>query len=228
MPFQLRNLQEYREAYQKSIDSSESFWAEIASEFVWEKKWDKVLEYDFQIADTKWFIGGKVNITVNCLDRHLDSKGDQVALLWEPNEPGNESRSYTYTQLFEEVCRVANGLKSIGVTKGDRICFYMPMVPELALGILACARIGAIHNVVFAGFSAQALSDRIKDSGCRVILCADYNSRGPKMSALKMIVDEAIAMDCKSVEKVIVLRNTGGGVSWINDRDLWWEELVKD
>ncbi|MEO6130890.1 MAG: acetate--CoA ligase, partial [Saprospiraceae bacterium] len=191
-------------------------------------RWTKVLEYDFPKADTKWFIGGKLNITVNCLDRHLYTRPHQTALIWEPNEPGEEGKKYTYQELHEQVCKFANALKSIGVRKGDRICFYMPMVPELMIGILGSARIGAIHSVVFAGFSAISLADRIKDSSCRIVVCSDYNSRGPKTTPVKMIVDEAIAMDCNTVERVIVFSHVGEGISWIKDRDIWWHEIVKD
>ncbi|MFZ1677153.1 MAG: acetate--CoA ligase [Saprospiraceae bacterium] len=226
MSLQIKSLEDYHKAYQASVENPEKFWEEQAESFTWMKHWDKVLEWDFHHADTKWFIGGELNITVNCLDRHLETRGDHTALIWEPNEPGSEGKKYTYHQLYEEVCRFANALKKIGVHKGDRICFYMPMVPELMIGILACARIGAIHSVVFAGFSANSLADRIKDASCKVVVCSDHNSRGPKISPVKLIVDEAIAMGCDSIEKVIVLSHTGGGISWNNNRDLWWHDIM--
>ncbi|MBK9981396.1 MAG: acetate--CoA ligase [Saprospiraceae bacterium] len=226
MSLRIKTLEDYHDAYKASVDNPEKFWEEQAETFTWMKRWDKVLEWDFHMADTFWFIGGKLNITVNCLDRHLETKGDQTALIWEPNEPGSEGKKLTYQELYNEVCRFANALKNIGVHKGDRICFYMPMVPELMIGILACARIGAIHSVVFAGFSANSLADRIKDATCKVIVCTDQNSRGPKISPIKLIVDEALAMGCDSVEKVIVLSHTGGGISWNNHRDLWWHDIM--
>ncbi len=227
MTLQIKNIEEYQKAYAASIADPESFWAEEADSFQWMKRWVEVLHWDFHKADTKWFIGGKLNITVNCLDRHLESRGQQTALIWEPNEPGNEVKKYTYLELHDEVCRFANALKSIGVVKSDRVCFYMPMVPELTIGILACARIGAIHSVVFAGFSANSLADRIKDASCKVVICSDYNSRGAKSMPVKTVVDEAIVMECESVEKVIVFSHTGAGISWINDRDVWWHEIIE-
>ena len=226
MALRIKNIEEYHQAYRDSIADPENFWEEKANTFQWEKKWNKVLEWDFQTAVTKWFIDGKLNITVNCLDRHLEARGEQTALLWEPNEPGDEIQKYTYRQLYEAVCRFANGLRSIGVVKGDRVCIYMPMVPEITIAVLACARIGAIHSVVFAGFSATSLAERIKDSACKWVICSDYNSRGPKNIPVKRVVDEAIAMGCDCVEKVIVHNNTGEGVSWDDDRDLWWHELL--
>jgi len=228
MTLQIKNIEEYHQAYKRSVEQPESFWEEQADTFQWMKRWDNVLQWDFHKADTKWFIGGKLNITVNCLDRHLEPRGQQTALIWEPNEPGNEGKKYNYLELHAEVCRFANALKSIGVVKGDRVCFYMPMVPELTIGILACARIGAIHSVVFAGFSATSLADRIKDASCKVVICSDYNSRGAKSMPVKTVVDEAIAMGCESVEKVIVFSHTGEGIAWVNDRDLWWHEIIKD
>ncbi|HZV71549.1 MAG TPA: acetate--CoA ligase [Saprospiraceae bacterium] len=227
MSSRIKNIDDYYKAYTASVEDPENFWEEQAGEFTWMERWHKILEWDFYKGETKWFIGGKLNITVNCLDRHLASRGNQTALIWEANEPGSEGKKFTYRQLHDEVCLFANALKTIGVIKGDRVCFYMPMVPELMIGILACARLGAIHSVVFAGFSANSLADRIKDASCKVIICADHNSRGPKTTPVKMIVDEALAMGCDSVEKVIVLSHTGGGVSWINHRDLWWHEIIQ-
>ena len=225
---QIKNIEEYKSWYKKSVEEPETFWSEIAYTFNWNEKWDKVVEADMKTPNIKWFLNGKLNITENCLDRHLDSKGDQVALLWEPNNPNSETRSYTYKTLHAEVCKVANGLKSQGIKKGDRICFYMPMVPELAIAVLACARVGAIHSVVFAGFSAQALADRIKDASCNMVICSDYNQRGTKLIPVKQIVDDALAMDCVSVKTVIVHKNTGGAIHWDENRDIFWHTLMED
>ncbi len=227
MTFQIKSLQEYRQAFQYAVDDPEAFWEEQASTFVWAKKWNKVLQADMISARNQWFIGGQLNITVNCLDRHLPDKANQVALIWEPNEPADETKSYTYHELYEEVCRFANALRSLGVNKGDRICFYMPMIPPLMIGILACARIGAIHSVVFAGFSASALADRINDAACKLVICSDYNLRGPKHIPVKTVVDEALTHDCPSIEHVIVFGQLGQGVPWQDGRDLWWNDLIE-
>ena len=208
MLLQIKSLDEYKSAYKRSVEDPEGFWAEQASSFTWSKKWDKVLDWNFRDPDVKWFVGGKLNITENCLDRHLDTRGDKVAILWEPNDPKLPAITYTYKELHAEVCKTANALKKNGVGKGDRVCFYMPMVPELAIGVLACARIGAIHSVVFAGFSANALADRIKDATCKMVICSDYNHRGEKTIPVKQVVDDAIAMGCDSVETVLVHHNT--------------------
>ena len=226
MTLQVKTIDEYKEAYQRSVEDPESFWAEQANTFTWKKKWDKTLEWDFKKPDVKWFLGGKLNITENCLDRHLESRGDQTAILWEANDPDRPSKSYSYKELHEEVCKTANALKANGIVKGDRVCFYMPMVPELAIGVLACARIGAIHSVVFAGFSASALADRIKDAACKMVICSDYNSRGAKNIPVKQVVDEAIAMGCTSVDTVLVHKNTGGDIEWNEKLDKWWHKEV--
>src|SRR5687768_15481745 len=226
MTLQIKNIEEYHNAYQRSIVEPEVFWAEQANTFEWSQKWNEVLQWNFHTAVTQWFIDGKLNITVNCLDRHLASRGDQTALIWEPNEPGNEIRMYSYRELHDEVCRFANALKSLGCVKGDRVCIYMPMVPELTIAVLSCARIGAVHSVVFAGFSAMSLADRIKDASCKWVICSDFNARGPKNIPVKSVVDEAIAMDCDNVEKVIVYSNTGEGVPWNDERDVWWYEII--
>ncbi len=217
---------DYDLAYQKSVEDPEGFWAELASTFEWKKPWDSVLKWDFIKPDIQWFAGGKLNITENCLDRHLATRGDQTAILWEPNDPNAEVRRYTYRDLYHEVCKTANSLKALGVKKGDRICFYMPMVPELAIAVLACARIGAVHSVVFAGFSANALADRVKDAACKVVICSDYNDRGSKHIPVKEVVDQALAMDCDCVEHVLVLKHTGDPVQWTEGRDLWWHDQV--
>ena len=228
MTLRIRSLEEYKKAYRDSVEDPASFWNKEAQGYQWMSGWNEVLKVDLVGGHNQWFIGGKLNITVNCLDRHLDSIGDQTAILWEPNDPEQTNRKLTYRELHSAVCQFANGLKQHGISKGDRVCFYMPMVPELVIGILACARIGAIHSVVFAGFSAVSLADRIKDASCKMVICSDYNSRGPKNIPVKTIVDEAITMDCKSVEKVIVFRNTGEAINWNNSRDLWWEDVMLD
>ena len=226
MTYQISSLEDYNNTYRRSVENPEGFWAEQASTFEWFEKWSQVLQHDFRTPDNKWFIGGKMNITVNCLDRHLDARGDQIALLWEPNDPNEAVRKFTYQELYIEVCKTANALRSKGIGKGDRVCFYMPMVPELTIAILACARIGAIHSVVFAGFSANALADRIKDSACKMVICSDFNARGAKNIPVKQVVDEALAMGCDSIETVIVHKNRGASVAMVESRDFWWHDLV--
>lgn len=225
MSIQIKNLKQYKDAYKRSVEDPETFWAEIAESFTWQKKWDTVIKNDMITPDVRWFEGAKLNITENCLDRHIAERGDQIALLWEPNEINDAIKSYTYKQLLEEVCKCANALKSLGIGKGDRVCFYMPMVPEVAIAILACARIGAPHSVVFAGFSSNALAERIKDAEAKLVICTDYNRRGPKTIPVKEVVDEAIAMGCDSVENVLVYKTTGDHVKW-GDKDIWWHDLV--
>ena len=226
MELQFSTFEEYQAVYQRSVDDPEGFWAEQANTFQWHKTWDKVLEWDFQKPDVKWFQGGKFNITENCLDRHLATRGDQTAIIWEPNNPSDPNRNFTYRELHVAVCQAANALKANGIQKGDRVCFYMPMVPELAIGLLACARVGAVHSVVFAGFSAHALADRIKDSACKMVICSDYNQRGAKDIAVKTIVDEAIEMGCDSVETVLVYKATEHDTPMVSGRDKWWQEEV--
>ncbi|MDX2250274.1 MAG: acetate--CoA ligase [Bacteroidia bacterium] len=225
MTTHIRTYEEYQETYRKSVEDPEGFWAGEASTFHWRKKWDKVLEWNFRDPEVKWFIGGKMNITENCLDRHLETRGDKVAILWESNDPSAESITYTYRQLHTAVCRMANVLKANGVGKGDRVCFYMPMVPELAIGVLACARIGAIHSVVFAGFSSSSLADRINDASAKMVICSDGNFRGAKSIPVKSVVDEAI-VSTHSVEKVLVLKHTHTPVDWIPGRDVWIHEAL--
>lgn len=226
MTLQIKSIEQYHEAYKKSVEDPEGFWAEQAETFTWHQKWHTVLKNDFVTPDVRWFEGGKLNITENCLDRHIATKGDQTAIIWEANEANERSLKYSYKELLAEVNKCANALKAQGVKKGDRICFYMPMIPQVAIAMLACARIGAIHSVVFAGFSANALADRIKDSECKMVICSDYNRRGPKNIPVKEVVDEAIAMGCDSVEKVLVYQTTGGKVEWNDNLDLWWHETV--
>lgn len=223
----IRTLEEYHSEYERSVRDPEAFWSSIAENFVWKKPWDKVLEWNFREPKVEWFQGGQLNITENCLDRHLSVRGDQTALIWEPNDPAENNRSFTYRELHQEVCRAANMLKSAGVEKGDRVCFYMPMVPELAIGVLACARIGAIHSVVFAGFSAQALSDRIEDAACKLIICSDINYRGSKAIPVKEVVDEALEHGCPSVERVIVFRHGNTPCPMKSGRDVWWHESLE-
>lgn len=226
MTLQIKSIEQYHEAYQKSMDDPEGFWAEQADTFIWKEKWHTVLKNDLITPDIRWFEGGKLNITENCLDRHAAERGDQWAIIWEPNEANEPSIRITYKQLLAEVNKCANALRAQGVTKGDRICFYMPMIPQVAIAMLACARIGAIHSVVFAGFSANALAERIKDSSCKMVICSDYNRRGPKNIPVKDVVDEAIAMGCDSVEKVLVYKTTGGKINWNDDLDIWWHDTV--
>ncbi len=227
MTTKISSLAEYHEVYKKSVENPAAFWAEQAETFTWKKKWDKTLAWDFRKPDVKWFQGGQLNITENCLDRHLTERGDKVALLWEPNDPSEAVVSYTYKELHQAVCRFANVLRANGIQKGDRICFYMPMVPELAIGVLACARIGAIHSVVFAGFSSTALADRIKDSDCKMVLTSDGNFRGQKIIEVKSVVDEALEMDCDTIETVIVCQRTHQVVTMKEGRDKWWHEELK-
>ncbi len=226
MTLQIKSIDQYHEVYKKSVTDPEGFWAEQAETFTWRKKWDKVLEWEFDSPSVKWFLGGKLNITENCLDRHLETRGDQTAIIWEPNDPSEAVKTYTYKQLHKEVCRFANVLKKNGVQKGDRICFYLPMIPEMAIAVLACARIGAIHSVVFAGFSASALADRINDASCKMVLCSDGNYRGAKTVPVKAVVDEA----CKStpsVETVLMYKRTETKVEWVEGRDKVWQDELE-
>ena len=222
----ISSIEDYNSQYKKSVEQPEEFWADVAENFTWKKKWDTVLKWDFNDYDVKWFLNGKLNITENCLDRHLKDKSSQAAIIWEPNNPNEESKTLTYNQLHEEVCRFANVLKNNGAKKGDRICIYMPMVPELAIAVLACARIGAIHSVVFGGFSFNSLADRIHDADCNLVLTSDGAYRGAKDIPLKSVVDEAL-QTCPSVEKVIVLKRTNCSVTMKQDRDVWWHDEIK-
>ena len=215
----------YKTMYQRSIDEPEKFWGEKAEEFLtWEKKWSKVSDCDFSSAKINWFVDGKLNVTVNCIDRHLDERGDQTAIIWEGDEPSDD-KQLTYKELYEEVCRFSNALKSRGVRKGDRVSIYMPMVPEAAIAMLACARIGAIHSVVFGGFSPDALKDRILDSECTVLITSDEGVRGGRAIPLKANAD--IALDhCPNVNTVFVIERTGGKISWVEGRDIWYHEAI--
>lgn len=223
---QIKTLEEYKTAYKKSVDAPEEFWAEIASEFLWQKKWDKVLDWNFTEPKINWFINGKLNITENCIDRHLEKNASKAAFIWEPNEPGDKSRTITYKELSEEVNRLANVLKSFGINKGDRVCIYMPMIPEAVYAMLACARVGAIHSVVFGGFSAQSIQDRINDSQCKVVLTSDGAYRGNKQLPMKVTVDEALK-NCPSITNVLVYKRTNETVNMQAGRDLDWQTECK-
>ena len=223
---QIKSQQNYETARARAIKDPELFWSEIASTFNWFKKWDQVLSFDWSIPKTEWFINGKLNITVNCLDRHVDKIPDKIAILWEPNDPNDKSVKYTYGELLSLVCKFANGLKNQGIKKGDRVCIYMPMVPELTIAVLACARIGAVHSVVFGGFSANALSTRINDARCNILITADGAFRGNKIIPLKKIVDEAIE-DSESIKKCIVLQRTFQKIKWNKRIDIWWHDFIE-
>ena len=215
----------YQEMYARSVDDPEGFWGEQADEFLdWFKKWDKVMDYDFHKAEIKFFEGGKLNVSYNCLDRHLDSRGDQVAIIWEGDDPATDKK-ITYRELHQEVCRFANALKALGVAKGDRVCIYLPMVPEAAVSMLACARIGAVHSIVFGGFSPDSLRDRINDSECKLIITADEGRRGGRTVPLKANADKACEKT-PSITTMVVVRCTGGDVSWDDGRDVWYHEAV--
>jgi acetyl-CoA synthetase len=223
----ISSYNEYKTNYIKSVDNPEGYWESIAETFTWKKKWDSVLQWEFDSPSVKWFEGGQLNITENCLDRHLDKRGNKVAILWEPNDPNEEAIKITYYQLHEKVCQAANMLKNNGIQKGDRVCLYMPMIPELAIAVLACARIGAIHSVVFAGFSAKALADRINDADCKVLLTADFGLRGSKKTPLKEITDEALK-SCSTLETCIVYKRTDVDVNMKPQRDVWWHDEMNN
>ncbi|MFD2873446.1 acetate--CoA ligase [Mucilaginibacter ximonensis] len=222
----ITSFDHYKDVYKYSVEQPEEFWADIADTFTWRKKWDKVLEWNFKEPKIRWFEGAKLNITENCLDRHLETIGDNPAIIWEPNDPKEDHRVLTYRQLHDKVCQFANVLKNNGAKKGDRICIYMPMVPELAIALLACARIGATHSVVFGGFSAQSIADRIQDADCNIVITADGGFRGAKEIPLKSIIDDALVR-CPSVQKVIVLTRTRTPVAMIKGRDVWWEDEIR-
>ena len=220
-----RSTKDHSNAVKQAQENPESFWSKIAEGFHWYKKWDTTLEYDFNQPSVKWFLGGQLNITENCLDRHVVTQPDKTALIFEPNNPSEAAHHISYKVLHQRVCRAANMLKSNGAKKGDRVCIYMPMVPELTIAVLACARIGAIHSVVFAGFSATALAARINDAQCSLLLTADGGFRGSKVTPLKEIADDAL-LNCPSIKNTIVLKRTGQEVSW-NTKDLWWHEEIE-
>ncbi len=222
----IKTMEEYKELYQKSIDDPAKFWGELAEQLDWYKKWDKVLEYDFNKPEVKWFQGGKLNASYNCLDRHLNHwRSNKVALIWQ-GEPLEENRVFTYQQLHYHVCKFANVLKKFGVKKGDRVSIYLPMIPELPMAMLACARIGAIHSVVFGGFSSEALRDRINDCGSKILITADGYYRSGRIIPNKINADEALK-DCPEVEKVIVVKRLGIDVPFSKERDVWWHEEIR-
>ena len=226
--YHIKHLEEYYKIYRKSVREPEAFWEKIAEEnFTWYKKWDNVLEWDFKKPEIKWYQGAKLNITENCIDRHLSTKGNKTAILFEPNNPGEETQHITYNQLHERVNRFANVLKNEGLKKGDRVCVYLPMIPDLAVSVLACARIGAIHSVVFAGFSATALSTRINDSDCKIVITSDGSYRGNKSIDLKGIVDEALN-DCASVNSVLVAKRINSKITMKEGRDKWLQPLLNN
>ncbi|HIC32487.1 MAG TPA: acetyl-coenzyme A synthetase, partial [Flavobacteriaceae bacterium] len=226
--YHIKHLEEYYQVYRKSVRNPEVFWEEIAEEhFMWRKKWDNVLSWDFTKPEVKWFEGAQLNITENCIDRHLYTRGDKTAIIFEPNNPKDPAEHITYRELHERVCKFANVLKDKGIGKGDRVCIYLPMIPELAISVLACARIGAIHSVVFAGFSSTALATRINDSDCKMVITSDGSYRGSKTIDLKGIVDEALN-DCDCVETVLVAKRINSDINMKDGRDHWLQPLLDD
>ena len=224
--YHIKNFEEYFQVYRKSVRNPSAFWEEVAEEhFTWQKRWDKVLSWDFTKPEVKWFEGAKLNITENCLDRHLWSRGNKTAILFEPNDPNEPAEKITYTDLHARVCQFANVLKSRGIKKGDRVCIYLPMIPELAISVLACARIGAVHSVVFAGFSSTALSTRIQDCDAKMVLTSDGSYRGAKTIDLKGIVDDALK-DCPGVESVLVAKRINSEINMKEGRDEWLQPLL--
>lgn len=226
--YHIKHLEEYYQVYRKSVRNPEIFWEEIAEEhFMWRKKWDHVLSWDFSKPEVKWFEGAQLNITENCIDRHLPTRGNKTAIIFEPNNPDEDAKHITYNQLHEQVCKFANVLKQKGIGKGDRVCIYLPMIPELAVSVLACARIGAIHSVVFAGFSSTALATRINDSDCKMVVTSDSSYRGAKTIDLKGIVDEALE-NCSGVKSVLVANRITSEVAMKAGRDYWLQPLLDE
>ena len=225
-PFQIKSFEEYQIAYKKSIDDPEGFWATVADHFLWKKKWDKVLEWNFKEPKIEWFKGAKLNITENCIDRHLEKLGERPAIIWEPNNPDDRVRVVTYNRLHKRVCQFAQVLINNGVKKGDRVCIYMGMVPELAYAVLGCARVGAIHSVIFGGFSAQSIADRLYDAQAEFIVTCDGAYRGGKDIPLKSVIDDALIGN-RTVKRVIVYTRTRTPVSMLKGRDVWWEDEME-
>ena len=223
----IKSLSEYFDQYEKSQNDPEGFWSKIAESFNWIKPWSKVLESDFEKVSIKWFIDAKLNITENIFERNLVKNKEKTAIIWEPNNPDEETKKISYQELYEETCKFSNALKHLGIKKGDRIIIYMPMVPEAAIAMLACARVGAIHSVVFAGFSSTSLADRIDDCEAKMVITSDGNFRGNKVIPVKSVVDEALEKS-NSIEKVVVLKRTNQDVNLVENRDFWWHELVAD
>ena len=225
-PFQIKSFEQYLETYKRSVDDPEGFWGEVADSFKWRKKWNKVLNWNFTEPKIEWFAGATLNITENCIDRHLEKNANTPAIIWESNDPEEHHRILTYRELYNKVCQFAHVLKNNGVTKGDRVCIYIGMVPELPIAVLACARIGAIHSVVFGGFSAQSIADRLQDAKAEFIITCDGAFRGNKEITLKSVIDDAL-VQCRFVKRVIVLTRTRTAVSMIKGRDVWWEDEIK-
>ena len=225
-PYQIRSMDDYASAWKKSAEDPAGFWSDVAQHFQWKKPWNSVVDWNFHEPSVKWFDGAQLNITENCIDRHLTDKAHQPAIIWEPNDPNAPQRILTYAHLHEEVCRFGHVLQNNGVKKGDRVCIYMGMVPELAIAVLACARIGAIHSVIFGGFSAQSIADRLKDAQAEFIVTCDGAFRGPKDIPLKSVIDDAV-MTCPFVKRVIVYMHTKTPVSMIKGRDVWWQEEME-
>jgi len=223
----IQSFEEYTDAYASSILDPEAYWASQAEQFVWKKKWNKILEWNFTEPTIKWFVGGKLNITENILDRHVKITPDKVALYWEANNPDEEGKAISYKELYEQVCLFAGVLKSKGIQKGDRVCIYMPMIPELTVAVLACARIGAIHSVIFAGFSASAVADRVNDAQAVAVITADGSYRGTKSIVIKSLIDEALGM-CTSVKTVVVAQRTNDAIDMVAGRDYWWHDEMKN
>ncbi|SFW11906.1 acetyl-CoA synthetase [Sinomicrobium oceani] len=224
--YEVKSLEQYFKVYKRSVREPRKFWSKIAEDFVWYKKWDKVLEYRLEEAEVKWFVNGKLNITKNCIDRHLAKRGDKTAIIFEPNDPDEEAEHITYNDLYNRVCKMANVLRDQGIRKGDRVCIYLPMIPELAVTVLACARIGAIHSVVFAGFSESALAARIQDCECKMVVTSDGGFRGNKTIDLKGIVDGALET-CPSIDKVLVVKRTNADIPMKEGRDEWLAPLYE-
>ena len=223
----ITSLFDYFKKYEQSVKDPEEFWAEIADNFIWKKKWDKVLDWDFDSVDIKWFQNAKLNITENILEKNLKDRGDKTAIIWEPNDPNEPSIRLTYKELYEETCKFSNALREKGIKKGDRVIIYMPMVPEAAIAMLACARVGAVHSVVFAGFSSTSLADRINDCQAKMVLTSDGNFRGNKTIPVKPVVDEALEK-CKTIESVVVLERTKQKINMTSGRDFWWHDCIRD
>lgn len=226
--YKIKNLEQYIRAYKKSVKDPEEFWGDIADKnFIWYQKWDRVLHNDMLNGDIKWFVNGKLNMSRNCLDRHLNKRGDKTAIIFEPNDPNEKAQHITYKELHKKVCKMANVLRDNGIKKGDRVCIYLPMIPELPVALLACARVGAIHSVVFAGFSANSLSSRIQDSDCKMLITADGGYRGNKTIDLKGIADDALK-DCPSIETVLVAKRIDSEIHMEEGRDKWLQPLIDD
>ena len=225
-PYQIKTLADYHTQYQNSIHNPEAFWANIAQHFTWRKPWEKVLQWEFKTPTVRWFDGAKLNITENCIDRYAATQPHTPAIIWEPNNPNEQQRTLTYSELHVKVCQFAHVLQNNGIKKGDRVCIYMGMIPELAIAMLACARIGAIHSIIFGGFSAQAISDRLQDAQATCIITCDGAYRGAKDIPLKSVIDDAL-LSCSFVKRVIVCTRTSTPVSMLKGRDVWWDDEVK-